>query len=214
MNLFQPNPDHHHVHIIGIIGGIASGKSLATEYFRQLGAAVLDADGVAHEVLSEPDVVAALRERWGDEILDDAGQIERTALAEIVFGSSNSSREELKYLEKLVHARIGDRLRQELVGFDESRVVVLDAAVMVKTGWDKFCNQILFVDAGRELRLHRARQRGWDENEFSRRESAQESLEKKRSLADFVLENNGTLPHLQRQISDFWDSHLDLDMRN
>ncbi len=106
------------------------------------------------------------------------------------------------------------RFVKPVEGIDGSRVVVLDAAVMVKTGWDKFCDQILFVEADRELRLHRARQRGWDEKEFSRRESAQESLEKKRSLADFVLENNETPPHLQRQIRDFWDSHLDLDMRN
>lgn len=200
--------------IIGIIGGIASGKSLATKYFQQLGAFVLDADRVAHEVLREPDVIDAAQARWGAEIVNDEGQIDRSVLARVVFGESSSADVELAYLEELVHPRIGKRLQQELAQFDADRVVILDAAVMLKAGWDKFCDQVLFIDARPELRLERARQRGWKETAFFQREAAQEPLDRKRSRADIVIDNNGMAEDLQKQIRDFWDSHLDLDMRN
>ncbi|NIP86562.1 MAG: dephospho-CoA kinase, partial [Planctomycetales bacterium] len=82
-------------HIIGIVGGVASGKSLAAEYLRQLGAVVLDGDRAGHEVLRQPEVIAACRQRWGATILDGAGQIERGKVAAMVFGGSAEAAAEL-----------------------------------------------------------------------------------------------------------------------
>ena len=76
--------------ILGLVGGIASGKSLVAECLRDLGAVVLDADRAGHAVLREPDVVAALVSRWGNSILDPAGQISRRAVAKIVFAAGNA----------------------------------------------------------------------------------------------------------------------------
>src|SRR5438477_12900597 len=97
--------------ILGLVGGIASGKSLVAECLRDLGAVVLDADRAGHAVLREPDVVAALVNRWGNSILDPAGQISRRAVAKIVFAAGNEA--ERKFLEQVTHPRIENLLRQE-----------------------------------------------------------------------------------------------------
>ncbi|MEO8497993.1 MAG: dephospho-CoA kinase [Planctomycetota bacterium] len=195
--------------IIGILGGVASGKSLVAEQFRQLGAKILDADQVGHEVLREAEVIQAARERWGDVILTEDGQIDRSEVAKIVFAPTPAGTEELAFLEQLTHPRIGSRLQQEFSRARQSRdieLVVLDAPVMLKAGWDKLCDGILFIDAPRELRLQRARERGWREADFAARESAQESLETKRAVADQVIDNSGSVDSTRQQVERFWRS--------
>lgn len=199
------------MNVIGIAGGIASGKSSVADELKKLGVETLDADRVAHEVLREVDVKEKLNERWGQEIFDNDGEIDRNAVAKIVFGPPPEGPQELAYLEQIVHPRIGQRLREQL---DERRksdakAVVLDAAVMFKAGWDKFCDKIVFVDSPRALRLDRARQRGWSDASFAAREEAQESLEEKLKHAHVVIDNSGSLEETQKQLREFWYS---LDM--
>ncbi len=201
--------------VIGILGGVASGKSLATQFFRELGAAVLDGDRAGHAVLREPDVIAAARQRWGEAIFDATGQIDRAAVAAIVFAPGETAARELRFLEELTHPRIADRLRAEierLAAEGDTRIAILDAPVMLKAGWDKLCNTILFIDAPAELRQARAKARGWGAAEFEQRESAQESVEIKRKRADVVLDNSGPPEELRSQIKDFWDSQPARDM--
>ena len=85
-------------------------------------------------------------------------------------------------------------------------MAVLDAPVMFKAGWEKLCDKILFVDAPRELRLARALRRGWSEADFDARESAQESLDVKRSHADVILDNSSSPEHAYAQVQRFWHS--------
>ncbi len=197
--------------VIGIAGGIASGKSSIADGFRKLGVEILDADRIAHEVLREADVKRTLTDRWGKTILDDRGEINRSAVARIVFASPPDGPRELAFLEQIVHPRIGHRLRDRLDGYAASgaKAVVLDAAVMFKAGWDKYCDQIVFVDAPREVRLQRARKRGWSDENFAAREEAQESMEEKRSRSDVVIDNSGSPEDTQRQLREFW---LSLDI--
>jgi dephospho-CoA kinase len=198
------------MHIIGIVGGVASGKSLATEYLRQLGAAVLDGDQAGHEVLREPAVVAAASERWGAAILDADGQIDRSKLAEIVFAPTDEAAAELKFLEDLTHPRIRARLTDKVARLESeenSSVAVLDAPVLLKAGWNDFCQTILFVDTPPKLRLQRAVSRGWSEQDVLRREAAQVPIQQKRAVADVILDNSGPPEKLYQQILDFWDSH-------
>jgi dephospho-CoA kinase len=82
----------------------------------------------------------------------------------------------------------------------------LDAAVMFKAGWHRDCDHILFVDAPRETRLARARQRGWTEEQFAAREAAQLSLEAKKAFADTIIDNSGALSHTIQQVDGFWRS--------
>jgi dephospho-CoA kinase len=193
---------------LGLVGGIASGKSLVAKKLQQLGAVVLDADHAGHEVLRLPHIKEAARGRWGASIFGPDGEIERKRLAAIVFAHTDEGRRELEHLEKLTHPEIGRRLQAQLNLLRDQgvQVAVLDAPVMLKAGWDRFCDQIWFIDAPYEVRLKRAQTRGWTEEEFRARELAQEPVERKRELADLVLENSGDLEYTYRQIERFWHS--------
>jgi len=194
--------------LIGILGGVASGKSEVSSRLRSLGAAVLDADRVGHAVLREAEVRQAVQRRWGEAVLDAAGEIDRRKVAEIVFAAAPESRAELTFLEQLTHPLIGQRLQEQLAELHREgvRAAVLDAPVMLKAGWDRLCQRIVFVDAPRDVRLARARQRGWTEADFAAREAAQEPLETKRSRADVTLDNSLTRQHLFAQVDRFWRS--------
>jgi len=195
--------------LIGVAGGIASGKSLVSEQLTRLGAEVLDADGAGHDVLRDPEVSEAIRRRWGDDVLDAAGEIDRSEVAKIVFAPPPAGPEELTYLEQLTHPRIGQRLRERMITLARGRqslVAVLDAPVMFKAGWDKLCDKILFVDSPRELRLARAKSRGWSEAEFDAREAVQESLDAKRSRAEVIIDNSSSPEHTYAQVERFWRS--------
>jgi dephospho-CoA kinase len=196
--------------ILGLSGGIASGKSVVANVLRDLGAAVLDADKAGHAVLREPDVIAALRARWGDVILDQAGQISRRAVAKIVFAAGNDA--ERKFLEQLTHPRIESSLKDELEAIrnspDPPPVVAIDAALLFEAGWDKLCDKILFVDAPRDLRLERAVSRGWSTEQFAAREAAQLPPEEKRSRSHIVIRNARTLENIREVLRLTWRHRL------
>jgi dephospho-CoA kinase len=192
--------------VIGILGGVASGKSLVSGELARLGAGVLDADRAGHEVLRMPAIMAAVRQRWGEEIFDADGQIDRKRLAQVVFSPPPEGQRQRKYLEELTHPEIGRLLGQQARRMSEAGVVaaILDAPLLLEARWDKFCGKLIFVDAPRELRLRRALTRGWSEKEFAVRESAQEDLESKRGRADVVVDNSGSPEQTRDQIQRAW----------
>ena len=192
---------------LGLVGGIASGKSVVANCFRDLGAVVLDADRAGHAVLREPDVIAALKARWGDRILDSSGQVSRREVAKIVFAREDAT--ERKFLEQLTHPRIQMRLQQELTKVQASnpppRVVVLDAALLFEAGWEKLCDKVLFVDAPRDLRLERAVSRGWSAEQFAAREAAQMPVDEKRRRSDLLIRNVRTLEDIRNVVRLTWN---------
>ena len=190
--------------IVGIVGGIASGKTRAAEFFKECGAAVLHADEMGHHVLCEPKIRQAAEDRWGDEILDATGKIDRQRLAAIVF----DDQEELAFLENLTHPRIKEQFLAELDRLREKEipVVILDAALLLETDWHSLCQKIVFIEASPEIREKLAAQRGWKKEELIRRESRQISLEEKRAVADYTIHNNGSAETLRKEISRVWDS--------
>jgi dephospho-CoA kinase len=192
--------------ILGLCGGIASGKSVVANMLRDLGAVVLDADKAGHAVLREPAIIAAVRKRWGDGILDASGQISRRAVAKIVFSAGNEA--ERKFLEQLSHPRLEALLQEELTAIrnspDPPPVVVLDAALLFEAGWDKLCDKILFVDAPRDIRLERAVSRGWSTEQFAAREAAQLPVEEKRSRSHIVIRNARTLENIREVLRLTW----------
>ena len=201
--------------LIGIVGGIASGKSFVAEHLRRRGAAVVSADQLAHEVLKIGEVKTAARERWGDAIFGPEGQIDRTALGAIVFAPPPDGPRELKVLEQLTHPRIEQLVREqvaELARQERAAAIVLDVPLMFESGWNHFCDKIVYVDAPRSVRVARALARGWTEEDFSRREAAQESLETKRALADVVIDNSGSPESAQARIEHFWHSLVDASL--
>ncbi len=192
--------------MIGLLGGVASGKSVVANLLRQLGAVILDADQAGHEVLRLPSVKDAARQRWGAGIFGSSGEIDRKALAAIVFDPRDGQRQELQALERITHPEIGRRVlaQAESLRGAGAPLLVLDAPVMLKVGWDQLCDELLFVDAPREVRLSRALARGWTEAEFAAREAAQEPVELKRSLADRVLDNSGEMSYTFEQVKRLW----------
>lgn len=197
------------MYVIGILGGIASGKSVVTEQLKQLGAETWDADRAGHEVLCEDSVKKLIRKRWGEKVFTPLGEVYRPALAQIVFSPPPEGPVELAELEKISHPRIADRLHvriDELKQRGKTAALVLDAPVMMKAGWDKFCDRILFVDAPREQRVERAAKRGWSDKEFAAREAAQESLDEKRQRADWIIDNSGNIESTMKQVRQFWQT--------
>jgi dephospho-CoA kinase len=197
--------------VLGLLGGASSGKSLVARQFAQLGAYVLDGDRAGHEVLREPEVEQAARRRWGEAIFGPDGRIDRAALAAIVFAPAPDGPRELRYLEELTHPRIAERLREEAAAASarsDVPALVLDAAVMLKAGWDQFCDAIVFVDAPREVRRARAAQRGWDARQFAAREAAQEPVEEKRRRATHVVDNSGTPEAARAQVVRIWAQYV------
>lgn len=191
--------------VIGIAGGIASGKSTVARMFQQLGAEVLDADRTGHEVLQLPHVIEQIREQWGDKVFLPDGTVDRSALARIVFNPVTGSRE-LERLEEITHPEITRRLVQQLDAMRKRSVpaVVLDAPVMFKAGWDQLCDRIVWVDAGRTTRLRRAAGRGWDADELQRREALQTPLEVKRQRATDVIDNSADEENTFSQVKRLW----------
>jgi dephospho-CoA kinase len=197
--------------IIGITGGVGSGKSTVARQFAELGAGVLDADKAGHEALLLPHVEAAVRRRWGEAVFGPDGRIDRAALASFVFTPGLEGKTDRQYLEQLTHPEIARLLRQQTETLATTGVLlaVLDAALLLEAGWDQLCDKVIFVDAPREARMARAMARGWKEEDFTVREGAQDSLDRKRARADAIIDNSGPLQRTQAQVEQLWASLID-----
>ena len=201
--------DQEKIPLVGIAGGIASGKSYVTELLRENGAAVILADEAAHNVLKLDEVKRLVRERWGEGIFASDGEVDRTQMGKIVFAPPPDGPRELKYLEELIHPRVGDAIgRQvaELAAEGKVPAIVLDVPLLFEAGWNKICDKVVFVDAPASVRAARAHQRGWSSEELARREAAQQPLEAKRQQSDLVIDNSGSPEFTRAQVNDFWRS--------
>ena len=199
---------------IGLVGGVASGKSIVALDFQKLGACVLNGDQVGHEVLGLDSVAKKLVERWGERVSQEQGQLDRSAIAKIVFGNNaGSAKRELEFLESVTHPEIERRLTERLVQLKQLgrfQVAVLDAAVMLKAGWDSMCDQIVFVDAPLELRERRALLRGLNKEQFAAREAAQMTVEDKKKRADIIIDNSGPPQKTFKHVEKVWQSLLQI----
>jgi dephospho-CoA kinase len=200
----------HRPKILGLLGGVASGKSAVATHLARLGAGILDADRAAHEVLTWPEVLQDIRQRWGDRAIGNDGTVDRKALAAIVFAPPPAGQVERDALEQITHPRIGQYMAQQMQALLTANVpaIVVDAPLLLRAGWDKSCDRLIYVDAPREVRLARAQTRGWSEEDFSAREAAQESLDAKRAMADVVIDNSGSQQETFRQIEEFWRTEI------
>lgn len=192
--------------VIGIAGGVASGKSLVARCFERFGAEVLDADRVGHEVLKDTKVIDAITLQFGEIILQ-RGEIDRRALGRIVFDPTPEGARSLRRLEEITHPQIGNRIQKELLTLkSDSQIpaVVLDAPVMFKANWDRLCDKVVFVHADDAQRRARASQRGWDDDELARRESQQLPILEKRSRSTDLIDNSGSREDTYAQACKLW----------
>lgn len=174
--------------IIGILGGIGSGKSFIAKCFGELGACVIDADALVHQAYVRDEVKQTLRQWWGDGVFHADGTVNRRAIAGKVFRNDDERRR----LERLVHPLVfaeRDRVMTERSVDPVVTAFVWDTPLLVETGGHVRCDALVFVDVPRDVRLARVAGRGWDEAELARREKFQLPLDKKRLLADYVISN-------------------------
>ena len=200
--------------VIGLTGGIASGKSFVAECFAETGCPIIDADSIGHEVLMLPEIVGQIRENFGDKVIVD-GNVDRSALAAIVFANqSDGPSEELKLLESITHPEIGRWMSRRLTEIEQSnsaQAVIMDAPVMFKAKWDRFCDHIVFVHASLETRQQRAALRGWPVGELERRERQQLPLDQKRERSTDVVDNSGSADGTRQQVRNLMRKWLHSD---
>ena len=189
--------------IIGILGGIGSGKSTVAAEFAKLGCKVIDADKIAHELLDEPDVKAKIVNLFGQAVLDSAGKIVREKLAEVVFTDADK----LSSINEIIHPIVlqrAEKLIKKYNSQNQVKAIILDMPLLVETGWDKRCDKLIFVDCEEKLRLKRAKKLDFDKNQVKIRENFQISLDNKADLADNTVENNSDFSALARQVTDIF----------
>jgi dephospho-CoA kinase len=188
--------------IIGITGGIGSGKSHVARLFGEMGCAVIDSDSQARAAYDDPEVRRVLREWWGDAAFNPDGTVNRAAIAQRVFGNAT----ELKRLEGLIHplvAKARGELMQKLAHNAAVVAFVWDTPLLLEAGLKDQCDAVVFVDATPELRLERvARARGWNSAELLRRENLQWPLDRKREIADYVIRNTADAGEARSQVQD------------
>jgi len=194
--------------IIGITGGISSGKSTIARMLASLGAETIDADEMCHKLLTKKDIKAKIIERFGNSVLDINGKIDRSRLAEIVFQDKNS----LDGLCSILHPIVIEQIRSRIGEIEKRgrrRAIVIDAALLEESDLSLLCDFIIFVNTGRDHRVSRGKiSRHWQEGELERRERYQMSLEEKRKKSDYVIDNNFTEENTYRQINEFWQLYL------
>jgi len=184
--------------VIGLAGGIGSGKSTVARMLAEQGARVIHADRLAHAVLDEPAVRRRIVERWGEEVLDDDGRVCRRRLAAKVFAEES----ELKRLEALIHPRVKERVRWRLAEATGEETVVVDAPLLFEATLADLCQAVVFVEAPETLRRRRVvEDRGWSEAEWRLREARQMPLHVKRSRATHAISNAGTREELRRRVA-------------
>lgn len=189
---------------VALTGGIGSGKSTVAEMLQECGAIVIDSDQLSRDVIERgtPGYESVLAE-FGDEILTD-GEINRAALAEIVF--KDQKKREL--LEGIIHPLVRERAESLMRNVPNNSIVVNQIPLLVETDGAKRFDYIITVSASEDVRRKRLIERGMKEYEIAKRLQAQVDDRAREAIADHVLTNNGSLDDLQRSVEDLWSLHL------
>jgi dephospho-CoA kinase len=187
--------------VIGLTGGIGSGKSLVANYFFSLGAQVIDADQLARQAIERgsigfDEVISA----FGDSILKD-GDIDRRKLGEIIF----SDPEKRKLLESIVHPIVQKGLAEAKENLSDGEILIYEIPLLVETkAMDKF-DAIITVEAPLDERIKRLTKRGLLHSEIEKRIANQASPDERKAVANFVIENNGSEDELLRKVENIWE---------
>jgi dephospho-CoA kinase len=189
--------------LVGLTGGIASGKSTVSAMLAERGAEVIDADHIARQVvLPGTPAWCKIRDHVCPGVLHPDGQIDRQALADIVFADNTK----LALLNEITHpaifARIADRLEAH---HDQDVVVVLDAALLIEAGLAEGVDVVIVTHSPQEIQVERLAAKGVGERDASNRIAAQLEPEKRLARADIVIDNSGSLEKLGRRVDEVWE---------
>ena len=195
--------------VIALTGGIGSGKSLAAEYFADLGALVIDADQLARAAIERgstgfDEVVAT----FGDSILKN-GDIDRRALGELIFKDPT-----LKIkLENIIHPRIRNQFEEAVASLKADETLVYEIPLLFETKAQDRFDIVITVEASMENRIARLRAKGLHISEIESRIAAQATREQRESVADFLIENDASTDELLRKVENIWEELADRDVK-
>lgn len=183
--------------VIGIVGGIAAGKSAVAERFAAHGLRHVDADRHARAVSQRKDVLAEVAAAFGPAVVQ-GGSLDRAAMAALVFRDPTARTR----LEAILHPRIRQDILAELTDAKaQGQSALLDVPLLYENGLFEHCDHVVFVDAPASVRQARAASRGWADGELARREAAQLPLAEKRARADFAIDNGGDRATMAAQVA-------------
>lgn len=192
--------------LVALSGGIASGKSTIARRLTELGAAHIDADQLARDAVAPGSVgLQAIRERFGDQVVDAAGALDRAVLGEIVFSDAES----LEALNAIVHPEVRRLAQQRIAQIehaDPGAIVIYDVPLLVEAGVDLPWDLVVIAEAPPHVRKDRmVTLRGMTEEDAERRIANQASDDDRRAIADVIIDTGGTLAHTLAQTNALWD---------
>lgn len=186
--------------IIGIIGGIASGKSRVASAFADNGCSLIDADKIAHKLLEDDSIKQQIHEIFGESVFCD-GNIDNGKLAELVFDSQES----LEKINNLIHPKVLSEIDKLLDIYNRDsgvRAIVLDVPLLLEVGWQNKCDCLVFIECDGEIRVQRSLKKGISGEMLKKREKFQFSLDKKLNLAHYIVHNNSDWEKTISQVID------------
>jgi len=196
------------IKVIGITGGIASGKSTIAGMLGSLGADLIDADKICHELINTKEIALKISKRWGNHLQDNSGKIKRDVLAEIVF----SDEKEVSALNSIIHPVAIKQIKSEITKLHTEAAtiaIVLDAALLVESNLVDICDVVLFVNTEKDRCKTRVQNtRKWPLDEIAKREKFQGLLQQKRENSDVVINNNNSKDDTLNQVKDFWSQFI------
>lgn len=182
--------------IIGLTGGIASGKSTVSKIFRELGAKIVDADIKAKEISEREDIVKEIGNIFGKEVINSERKIDRLKIKEIVF----NNKEKLKKLNDLIHPKVMEEFKKIKENTGKNDIIIFDVPLLFESGMDKMCDKIILVFTDKDIQIKRMLERDGITEELAEKIiNSQMSLEEKLNKSQIHLENNGTLEDLREK---------------
>jgi len=202
------NPTNNPKPIIGLLGGIGSGKSFVARQFASLGCAVIDADKLAHQALQDPSVIQEIRIKFGPTAIDPTGHVDPAALAKTVFINPDK----LAQLENLIHPLVNRarlQLHAKLLADPNVLAIVEDTPLLVEKQLHTHCNTLVFIHAPHNRRLQRILDtRKWNPRDLAQREKLQTPLDTKSQMADYVIDNDADADHCLSQVRSVFNQIL------
>ncbi len=190
--------------LIGLTGGIASGKTTVRKMFERMGAYTLDADELSHKALHQEDVYQKLLKHFGNVILNESGEIDRKKLGQIVI----NNRQELRFLESVVHPKVAE-MREAFIENvrkkDRDAVIVYDVPLLYEKKMENMFDVVIVVYIDRETQIKRIMERDEiSEEEAEKRLKLQMDIEEKKKRAQIVIDNRGTKDDTFKQVKNIW----------
>ncbi|MFK4785883.1 dephospho-CoA kinase [Fusobacterium sp. MFO224] len=182
--------------ILGLTGGIASGKSTVSNYLKKMGIKIIDADLMAKEISEKKEIKEEIALKLGKDLLNSSYEIDREKLKKIVF----KNKEKLEVLNKIYHPRIREEFKKIKENSNKDDIIVFDVPLLFETGIDKECDKVILIFIKEEIQIKRLIKRDGIDRELAIQIiRSQMSQEEKKNKADIIIYNNGSLDNLKEE---------------